>query len=561
MDLATDAAPDPAGAARLPSAVLRRQLFTSVLPMGATPAETALLSFDPFVVVPHPCHTHSLAATTCLSYLLTGSDDGYVRSYDFWATVNGKNLLTSQQKSMANLGDGVNKAGVARGYWKNEYEVDEPVELAKTDKASKAANGSAGGANGGMFSWLASSAAPAKPTAPVETRRVRRVEPVYSMAIQSDGLWALQGSKNGAINLATVRHSPGHIAHVLTGGDQGHSKPVSALCVLPSETGFVSGSWDQSVKDWDLNTGQVVRTFVPHKSQISSINLRPVGQAPSVPSPIGHPPMQASGMSLSIGSDVLAQKEEAGSGAKGDDAKSPDDYGSLFGDEDEEGKEASSSTPAESASKRPPPPSLPPLPTKQEPKPVTSAPAARPKPVRAGLPALTPAEYKDYSEDVMLVASYDGEVALHDRRVHQSKVGKLETGEKTPPWCMSACWSSDGTQVIAGRRNFSLDVWDVRKSGRSGTTSTPSLLRNLRNPSVSREVSCVAAFPDGQHIACASYDTVRIWNTAKLWDEDTSMKKKSKSSGVPFRTIAGHHSGIVSSMRECRPCPASWTTY
>ncbi len=53
------------------------------------------------------------------------------------------------------------------------------------------------------------------------------------------------------------------------------------------------------------------------------------------------------------------------------------------------------------------------------------------------LPTLSPATYKDYSDDVMLVASMDGQVALHDCRVASSLVGALETTDRTPPWCMS----------------------------------------------------------------------------------------------------------------------------
>lgn len=140
---------------------------------------------------------------------------------------------------------------------------------------------------------------------------------------------------------------------------------------------------------------------------------------------------------------------------------------------------------------------------------------------KQGLPTLTPTMYRQFSDDVMLVSAIDGEVALHDRRVAgNTLVGRLESSEKTPPWCMSvrkplpqypdhldscsplqACFSSDGQQVIAGRRNASLDVWDVRRMGRTGTTETPSLLRTLKHPATSGYVSCVAAFPDAQHIA------------------------------------------------------------
>ena len=64
-----------------------------------------------------------------------------------------------------------------------------------------------------------------------------------------------------------------------------------------------------------------------------------------------------------------------------------------------------------------------------------------------------------------------------------------------------ACWSADGAHIYAGRRNHAVDVWDVRLLGRSGPNGTPRLLKTLRNPLSSGVVSCVAAFPDGRHIA------------------------------------------------------------
>jgi hypothetical protein len=64
-----------------------------------------------------------------------------------------------------------------------------------------------------------------------------------------------------------------------------------------------------------------------------------------------------------------------------------------------------------------------------------------------------------------------------------------------------ACWSADGSQIYAGRRNGTVDVWDVRLLGRSGPLETPRLLKTLRNPTSSGVVSCVVAFPDCRHIA------------------------------------------------------------
>jgi transcriptional activator SPT8 len=136
-------------------------------------------------------------------------------------------------------------------------------------------------------------------------------------------------------------------------------------------------------------------------------------------------------------------------------------------------------------------------------------------------PLLDPPGYAIFSPDILMTASIDGQIILWDKRMQGGKekggVGRLWMSDKTPPWCLSvshllleafchsyrhqACWSADGGQIYAGRRNGTVDVWDVRQLGLSGPASTPRLLKTLRNPLSSGVVSCVVAFPDGKHIA------------------------------------------------------------
>jgi transcriptional activator SPT8 len=116
-----------------------------------------------------------------------------------------------------------------------------------------------------------------------------------------------------------------------------------------------------------------------------------------------------------------------------------------------------------------------------------------------GIPLLTRTTYGEFSNDVMMTSTMDGQVTLLDRRVPDNgRVGRLMAGEKAPPWCMSACWSGDGNQVMAGRRNGTLDIWDVRRTSNS---RAPNLLRTMKTPQESGSISCVVAFPDGRHIA------------------------------------------------------------
>ncbi|KAJ9118653.1 hypothetical protein QFC22_003873 [Naganishia vaughanmartiniae] len=565
------------------------------------PPTRQTLSLDPTIVIPHPCATYSLAATPCLSYLLTGNQDGYVRSWDFWASANGGSGLTAVQRGVANLGEGVNKAGVAKGYWKNEAEVEEVVvgDSAGGGKGKdKKAHPHVGPADS-AFSFLESGQAG---TAAPERKRVKRLEPVHSLAVQSDGLWTLCGTESGPINLTSLRHAPGTIVHALQGPD-GHTKTVSALCLNSDETKAFSGSWDQTIKQWDLNTGQVIRTFTKHRGQISSLQMRPENVGAGMGNSLA-PSLMVGNLGEKADSSTEIQAERQADESKPhrsttedvemkdlqeaedglEDAAGGSDYDSLFGDEDgekDDGEDTddrpdkastanpTSSTdvqvqagtdgfdfpfdgpPAATALNKPVTAALPPPPPPPPPSKPSSTNGKKPNlPVggkQQGLPVLTPAMYRQFSDDVMLASGIDGEVALHDRRIAgDTLVGRLESSEKTPPWCMSACFSSDGQQVIAGRRNASLDVWDIRRMGKTGTKETPSLLRTLKHPATSGYVSCVAAFPDAQHIAVASVDCVRLWNTSDLWLPDSNMKKT--KSGVPFRIVAGHHGGTVSSI-------------
>jgi transcriptional activator SPT8 len=54
-------------------------------------------------------------------------------------------------------------------------------------------------------------------------------------------------------------------------------------------------------------------------------------------------------------------------------------------------------------------------------------------------------------EHLMLSSSMDGQCFVWDKR-QCTPVRKLSP-EKCPPWCLSACWSTDGQRIYAGRRN------------------------------------------------------------------------------------------------------------
>ncbi|PPQ87968.1 hypothetical protein CVT25_001047 [Psilocybe cyanescens] len=479
--------------------------------------------------IPHPVPTHALAGSACLSHLLTGSDDGYIRDYDIFSAVNSKNFLTAPQRHHANVVEGLMKSGQLRFWWENTANPE------------------------------------ARPAGILSIEEESNTTPVYSLAMQSDALWALAGTDTGYINLFTVRHQPGQLQHVLPG----HRGPVSALALDYDEQSVFSAGWDGEAIQWDLNTGQNVRSFTAHNSQLSGIALRPSssGYVQTGPAVYTQPSQQPGGQdstepqqtSDAMNVDPTSQNvkgeqgnnvfpvEQSGENSQtmavDSDARSDASFDPLFDDVPEE--ESKPALPMESMLAIPGNWAVPAPPVQQPPQPTRPPPTVIPPP-KGAPPLFDPVEFSSYSPDLLMTAFIDGQILLWDRRVQTSGrgVGRLWMSEKTPPWCLSACWSADGAQIYAGRRNGTVDVWDVRVLGQSGPTNTPRLLKTLRNPASSGVVSCVVAFPDCRHIACASVDNIRLWNVADS-GEDAWGKPKS---GVPFKIIPGHHGGYISQM-------------
>ncbi|EKM55353.1 uncharacterized protein PHACADRAFT_173464 [Phanerochaete carnosa HHB-10118-sp] len=459
--------------------------------------------------IPHPYPTHCLASSLCMSHLLTGSDDGYIRDYDIFTGVNGKVYLTAPQRHHCGVMEGLMKAAQIRLWWEN------PVNLA------------------------------AMP-GPVDEPPLCAP---YSLLMHSDALWSLAGTEPGHISLFTVRHEPGRLCHIFPG----HRGPVSAMSMAHDEKGFFSAGWDGEAMQWDLNTGQVVRAFTSHGAQLTAIGVRPLSSASNGPSWIDEskyasgPPMGSNMLKQEDVPETMIQDEPLSEAKytiqQDDDEKS--DFDPLFDDPDADGDsimQTNTQPPAQpnglvnssaaSANVQPQP---------QQPRqPVVWGNAPNAPPV------LDPVAYSCFSPDVLMTAAIDGQVMLWDKRVNSPGygVGRLPMGEKTRPWCVSACWSTDGSQIYVGRRNAIIDVWDVRQTG-SAHMGTPRLLKTLRNPPVSGDISCVVAFPDGRHLACASNDNIRLWNVAEAYEPDASGKFKS---GVQFKIIPGHHGGIISQM-------------
>ncbi|KAJ2905649.1 putative transcription factor spt8 protein [Zalerion maritima] len=191
-----------------------------------------LYDIVPTMAAPQATSINTIAITPDMRYWMTGGTDGYVRKYDGVGTINGKQLLTVAQRHP--FVDSVTKAGVLMSYWENF----EPPNAVKGEE--------------------------------------NVLSPVYSLAVHSQALWCLAGLESGGINMQTVRHLEGTRMTCL----QKHTNAVSVLSLAADEQSVLSGSWDKTILDWDLNTGDSKRSFDGSGGQISAIEPRPSKGAP-----------------------------------------------------------------------------------------------------------------------------------------------------------------------------------------------------------------------------------------------------------------------------------------
>ncbi|KXS13565.1 WD40 repeat-like protein [Gonapodya prolifera JEL478] len=122
-------------------------------------------------------------------------------------------------------------------------------------------------------------------------------------------------------------------------------------------------------------------------------------------------------------------------------------------------------------------------------------------------------------------------------------VRRFAVPEKTPPWCMSACWSPDGGKVYVGRRGGTVDEFDVAEGTR---------VRAIEMPRGSGRVTAVEAMGNGRQILCASQDNIRLYD---LYDDDNPSSPAPyvapasepdpllNPPKVPFIIVPGHRGG------------------
>jgi hypothetical protein len=95
---------------------------------------------------------------------------------------------------------------------------------------------------------------------------------VNSVNFSPDGKTLVSGSDDNTIKLWNVE--TGQEIRTL----KGHDNSVYSVNFSPDGKTLVSGSWDNTIKLWNVETGQEIRTLKGHDSPVRSVNFSPDGK-------------------------------------------------------------------------------------------------------------------------------------------------------------------------------------------------------------------------------------------------------------------------------------------
>jgi transcriptional activator SPT8 len=283
------------------------------------------------------------------------------------------------------------------------------------------------------------------------------------------------------------------------------------LTLANDEKSVLSGSWDGVVYDWDLNKDQPRRDFTSSAGQISSIAFRPY-------STDWHDIRKdrlVNGVSggkdggLTNGVNGSGGRDLGDEDAPGSPAESTRSFGSLFGDddddmgmggeEDEMSRAITNGLGGESGS-------------------LDNGTEELKGDVRNGTEVLrvhssdgvgdrngvqesnsflpesasSTSAASSTEQNVFLASSMDGTLRIWDVR-QPNPVSTSMPSKGVPPWCMNACWSTNGNYIYAGRRNGTVEEFSLHKGMAEPT-------RTMKFPLGSGPVSALTALPNGRHL-------------------------------------------------------------
>ena len=94
---------------------------------------------------------------------------------------------------------------------------------------------------------------------------------VYSVSFSPDGTKVASGSRDNTVKLWDV--TSGECLQTL----EGHSLYVNSVSFSPDGTKVASGSSDETVKLWDVTSGECLQTLEGHSDYVKSVSFSPDG--------------------------------------------------------------------------------------------------------------------------------------------------------------------------------------------------------------------------------------------------------------------------------------------
>jgi WD40 repeat protein len=107
---------------------------------------------------------------------------------------------------------------------------------------------------------------------------------VLAVAFSPDGRRALSGSNDAMLELWEAPSEGPDITLRLAGGEEsgfkvrsftGHTAPVLSVAFSPDGAHALSGSWDRTLKLWDITGGNELRSFAGHTAPVLSVAFSP----------------------------------------------------------------------------------------------------------------------------------------------------------------------------------------------------------------------------------------------------------------------------------------------
>ncbi len=336
---------------------------------------------------------------------------------------------------------------------------------------------------------------------------------VESVAWSPDGCYILSGSRDNSVRIWDA--DTGNLIRTFSGNNSG----VSSVAWSPDGSKILSGSRDNSVRIWDSDTGNLIRTLSGHNSTVYSVAWSPDGSKilsgssdKSVriwDADTGNLIRTLSGHNSTVYSVVWSPDgSKILSGSSDNSVRIWDaDTGDLINTLSGHNFSVESVTWSPDGSK---------ILSRSSDKSVRIWDADTGDLIRT-LSGHNSSVAWSPDGSKILSGSWDNSV-----RIWEADTGNLIrtlSGNNSP--VSSVAWSPDGSKILSGSWDNSVRIWEA---------DTGNLIRTLSGNN--SPVSSVAWSPDGSKILSGSWD-----NSIRIWDADT---------GNLIRTLSGHNSSAYS---------------